>query len=144
MRFVFDTSVLIDYLRDPNDIAADALFVASDRGQVFVSLVSLMELYLPRNKSNKEIAEEVTRIRELCTRLGIRIIPSSQRSQEVALDILRETCSILGRNALPDSLILGIGITRRAYLVTRDQNWFRIDRRGLEVISPKRLVERFG
>ncbi len=143
MRFVFDTSVLIAYLRDPNDIAADALFVASDRGQVFVSLVSLMELYLPRNKSNKEIAEEVTRIRELCTRLGIRIIPSSQRSQEVALDILRETCSILGRNALPDSLILGIGITRRAYLVTRDQNWFRIGRRSLKVISPEILVEGF-
>lgn len=140
MRFVFDTSVLIDYLRDPNDTAADALFIAAERGQAFVSLISLMELYQPRNRSNAEIEEEIKAIRELCGRLRIRIIPSSGASQHRALDVLKAHRSPLGKNALPDSLILGIGIARRAYLVTRDTHWFAITDRA---ISPEELLRRF-
>ena len=49
MRFVFDTSVLVDYLRSDgvDSIAADALFKAAEMGSVFVSQLSLMELWLP-------------------------------------------------------------------------------------------------
>lgn len=139
MRFVFDTSVLIDYLRDPNDIAADALVIAAERGQAFVSWISLMELYLPQ-RSNLDVQAEVTAIQELCTHLNIRIIPASDASQRRALEILRNHRSRLGRNALTDSLILGTGITRRAYLVTRDAQWFQISKR---VISPEGLLQRF-
>ena len=141
MRFLFDTSVLIDYLRDPNDTAADALFIAAERGRAFVSLISLMELHLPQNRRNEEIASEVTAIRELCQRLGIRIIAASPASQHKALDVLKRHRSPLGRNALPDSLILGTGLTRRAYLVTRDRHWFQISDRA---ISPEDLVQRFS
>jgi predicted nucleic acid-binding protein len=83
VRFVFDTSVLIDYLRDPTDssIAADALALATERGETFVSLISLMELYLPQDKGNQEITREVKAIRELCEWLSIRIIPASGTSQ---------------------------------------------------------------
>jgi predicted nucleic acid-binding protein len=77
----FDTSVLIDYLRDSTDIAADALVLATERGEAFVSLISLMELYLPRDKGNQEITREVKAIRELCEWLSIRIIPASGTSQ---------------------------------------------------------------
>ncbi len=143
MRFVFDTSVLIDYLRNPNDIAADALFIAAERGEAFVSLISLMELYLPQNKSNVEIENEVTAIQKLCTRLGIKFIPSSPSSQQRALAILERYRSPLGRSALPDSLILGVGMARRAYLVTKDKHWFEISDKSVKLVSPEELVQRF-
>jgi len=54
VRFVFDTSVLIDYLRDSTDIAADALVLATERGEAFVSLISPMELYLPQDKKRQK------------------------------------------------------------------------------------------
>lgn len=141
MRFVFDTSVLIDYLRD-SDIAADALVLATERGEAFVSLISLMELYLPSNKSNQEIAREMEAIWELCQRLGIQIIAASGTSQRRALEVLRDHRSLLGRNALPDSIILSIGAARRAYLVTRDNKWFEIMTE--RVLSPEDLLKRFG
>lgn len=144
MRFIFDTSVLIDYLRDESDIAVDALFIAAERGRAFVCLFSLMELCPPQGKSDPEVQKEIEAIQQLCKRLDIRIIPSSQRSQEKALSILRQYRSLLGRNGLPDSLILGVGVTRRAHLVTRDKKWFRIDRKDIRVISPEELVERLG
>jgi len=141
VRFVFDTSVLIDYLRD-SDIAADALVLATERGEAFVSLISLMELYLPSNKSNQEIAREMEAIWELCQRLGIQIIAASGTSQRRALEVLRDHRSLLGRNALPDSIILSIGAARRAYLVTRDNKWFEIMTE--RVLSPEDLLKRFG
>ena len=142
MRFVFDTSVLIAYLRDSTDIAADALVLATERGEAFVSLISLMELYLPRDKSNQEITREVKAIRKLCERLSIRIIPASGTSQQRALEVLNKHRSLLGKNALPDSMILSIGAARRAYLVTRDRKWFDI--MPGRVLSPEDLLKRFG
>lgn len=139
MRFIFDTSVLIEYLRDPNSAAAEALPIAAERGKAFVSLISLMELYLP-NRRQEEVEEEVKAMQELRQRLGIKIIPASPASQYRALDILRCHRSPLGRNALPDSLLLGIGIVRRAYLVTRDQHWFQVTERAL---YPEDLLRRF-
>lgn len=141
MRFVFDTSVLIDYLHNPNDIAADALVIAAERGQAFVSLISLMELHLLQSRSNQEIQAEVRAIQELCNRLHIRIIPSSEASQRRALEILRKHRSPLGRNALPDSLILGTGIAKWAYLVTAEKrHWPPITDKA---ITPEYLVQEF-
>jgi predicted nucleic acid-binding protein len=139
VRFLFDTCVLIDYLHDPNNIAADALFVAADQGEVFVTLISLMELYLPRNRRKSEIREEVNQILELCRRLNIKIIPASSASQCKALDILRQHQASLNVG-LPDSLIVGISQARRAYLVTLEDKLFRVSSR---VISPVELVQRF-
>lgn len=141
MRFVFDTSVLIDYLRDPNDIAADALFVAAQRGRALVCLTSLMELWTHQGKNSAEIEREVEAIRQLCDSLGIAIVAPSQRSQVVALDILKQFRSKLGKSGLQDSLILGVGATRRACLVTRDEKWFRLGRKDLRVVSPTELVK---
>ena len=151
MRFVFDTSVLIDYLRD-DEMAANALFVATERGRVFISLISLMELWLPRDKSNTEIREEITALQELCDRLEIQIVACTRPSQEQALALLESHRSPLGRNALSDSLIIATGMTRRAYLVTRDTRWFDVAqssiRQGdsfpfMRVASPEELVEEF-
>ncbi len=149
MRFVFDTSVLIDYLRD-DEMAANALFAATEKGNVFINLVSFMELWLPRNRSNAEIREEIVILQELCQRLDIKIVPCTSRSQERALALLEHSRSPLGRNALPDSLIIATGVTRRAYLVTRDNHWTDVARIAakqgnplptIRVISPEELVE---
>ena len=224
-RFVFDTSVLIDYLRG-DGMADNALLVAADRGCVFVSLVSLMELWLPLgypfriqsrevvkeiiqgldkgeiiyeleerfsendydlpggcsvevrdpgqrwriievnqpqfdirlyngslyvsplHKSSEDVRREVGVLKDL----GVHFIPCSSAAQEWALRLLEHHRPLLGRNALTDSLILGTGIARRAWVVTNDMKWFRVDeenqRRGwpfprLRVISPERLVQEF-
>jgi len=142
VRFVFDTSVLVDYLRD-DGMAADALAVAAEKGNVFVSLISFMELWLSPNKSNAEIKEEIAALKELCEKLAIRIVPCTHRSQQRALALLEHSRSLLGKNALSDSLIIATGMTRRAYSVTRDNRWFDVARsvQGLRVLSPEKLVE---
>ncbi len=137
--------MLVDYLRKKPEasIAADALFIAAERGHAFVSLISLMELHLPQGERRKRkgIEGEVTAIRELCHRLGIKIVGVSPASQYVALDILRAHYSSLGRNALSDSLILGLGIAMQAYLVTKDDVWFQVSEKA---ISPEELIKRFS
>ncbi len=59
MRFVFDTNVLVEYLRagEGDSIAADALFKATEIGSVYISLLSLMELWLP-DKTSFNIRDE--------------------------------------------------------------------------------------
>lgn len=129
MRFVLDTNMLIGYLRE-HPLAADAIFAAADKGAVFISIVSVMELSIfneegkANQKSNQQIQEELNKIDQLCTRLRIKKVALSNRAQEHALAILNEPRfrSLLGKNALTDSLIIGTGIVKRAHLVTRDRN----------------------
>ncbi len=170
MRFVFDTSVLIDYLREdrPGDqeVAADAFALASQLGETFLTIVSLMELYGPvqqetdadegieeephvtRTRGKADIERDLSRVRRLLDEYGMRVMPCSRRAQEVALDILRDHRSPLGKNALTDSLIIASGLVRKAYLVTRDRRWNEVVRerqqRGLsalKVISPVDLIQ---
>lgn len=138
MRFVFDTSVLVDYLRDPNSIAADALLIAADRGRAFISVISLMELYLPQHRSNLQVQKEVKAIRELCERLNIRVVQVSKAAQDRAIEILSKHRSRLGRNAVLDSLIIGTAEVRRAYAVTCESHWFGVSKWA---VSPEKLVQ---
>ncbi len=100
MRFIFDTSVLIDYLRDPNDTAADALFIAAERGQAFCQLISLMELYLPTGtRSRTPISENeietrgrldidtIFRSPKSLNEYGIRVIPCSTEGAWMSLTL---------------------------------------------------------
>ena len=121
--------VLIDYLGygDNSEIAADALAAAVGRGQVFISIASIMELWLPLREGDatgpgekgskrmigkNQIRKEVRDILRLCERLGIKIIYCTPRAQEKALDILKvpRYRSYLGQstNAIIDSLIIRI------------------------------------
>lgn len=146
MRYVFDTSVIIGYLRD-EDVAADSLFFAAEQGQVYISLISLMELYPPtgqRKRSNQQIASERRTIEQLCNLLGINIVPCSAKSQQLALSILEKYRVPLGRNALTDSLIIATGITRRASLVTTENkhHWFSVGQSlSIKVLSPIELLQ---
>ncbi len=144
MRYVFDTSVLIDYLHD-DDMAADSLFFAAAEGKVYISLISMMELYPPTGqRSNQQIASERRAIEQLCNRLGIHIVPCSARAQQLALSILEKHRTQLGRNALTDSLIIATDVTRRAYLVTTESkhHWFSVGQSlGLNVLSPVELLQ---
>ena len=162
MRFVFDTNVLIDYLGygDNSEIAADALAAAVGRGQVFISIASIMELWLPLREGDatgpgekgskrmigkNQIRKEVRDILRLCERLGIKIIYCTPRAQEKALDILKvpRYRSYLGQstNAIIDSLIIASGILRRAYLVSKDLKWKEIYNR---VLTPEKVREMYG
>lgn len=150
MRFVLDTNMLVGYLRE-RPLAADAIFAVADKGAVFISVVSVMELSIfneegkANQKSNQQVQEELNKIDQLCKRLGIKKVALSGRAQEYALAILSapRSRSLLGKNALTDSLIIGTGIVKRAHLVTRDRNWFDLAQQmpnRVRAMSPEQLV----
>jgi len=151
MRFVFDTSVLIAYLLGEVE-AADAVIVASSCGSIFVSQISLMELYGSQHRSNVDIDREVRSIQALEQAYGLRIVPCSETAQKWAFEIMKAFRSPLGRNALSDALIIGTGIAYRGWLVTSDGQWAQIAKDNeqrqlltirLKVLSPAELVRRF-
>jgi predicted nucleic acid-binding protein len=152
MKFVLDTSVLINYLRG-EEIAASALIVASSRGSILVSQISLMELYGSQHRSNADIEREVRSIQALVQAYGLRFVPCSRAAQKWAFEIMKAFRSPLGRNALRDALIIGTGIAYRGWLVASDRRWAQIARENeqrqllnirLKVLSPVELVQRFG
>jgi len=152
MRFLLDTSVLIDYLRD-EEIAASAVIVASSRGSIFVPQISLMELYGFQHRSNADIEREARSIQALVQAYGLRFVPCSRAAQKWAFEIMKAFRSPLGRDALPDALIIGTGIAYREWLVTSDGHWAQIAQDNeqrqllnirLKVLSPVELVQRFG
>jgi len=140
MNFLFDTSVLIEYLRDENGITADALFKASTVGKCYISLVSVMELYKP-NRPRKEVDDEVQRICEISERLNMRIVYITRNAQREAIAVVKNYYSNLGNSCVPDALIISTGIKRKAYVVTRnDRSWSRTYSR---VLTPEEVVKRF-
>lgn len=150
VRYLFDTCVVIDYLRDQQSLAADALVVAANRG--LVSVITLLELQLYddsgkiNTKSKARIKKELQAVSELCNTYGVQIIPISRQAQIYACSILEKFRQDLGRNALSDSLIMGTGMARRATLVTSESAWFRIAKSPeapsfFKVILPEKLVE---
>lgn len=139
-RFVFDTSVLITYLRDENSIAADAFAKASDIGTILISVISIMELYRP-NRDRRQVEEEVKKIYDLAKRWHIKVIYATPNAQKRAKDIVKRYYSNLGRSATPDALILSVGTILRAYVVTENyRSWSIVYNR---VLSPDELVRRF-
>jgi predicted nucleic acid-binding protein len=152
MKFVLDTSVLIDYLHE-EEIAASALIVASSRGSILVSQISLMELHGSQTRRNADIKRDVRSIQKLVQVYGLHLVPCSRAAQKWAFEIMKAFRSPLGRNALPDALIIGTGIAYRGWLVTSDRHWAQIARENeqrqllnirLKVLSPVELVQRFG
>lgn len=140
MRFVFDTNVLIGYLRNPHDpIPEDALLRAADRGEAFVTLISLLELYLARDKRKDEVHRQVIAVQKLCKKLGVKIISCTSTSQRRALGILKDHQASL-EIGLADSLILATGTTMQAHLVTTEKKWFRVTSYA---IDPASLLQRF-
>lgn len=167
MRFVFDTSVLVDYLRD-DELAVNSLIVASQKGQILVSSVSILELHLPgeksreearcatcgdmiqftryrlTNKSNRQIRQQIDRIEKLCEEFKIKVIFCSPAAQKLARLILGRHRSSLGRNAPTDSLIISTGYCRKAVLVTGDKRWVDVGKDiGMNVLSPIDLLKEF-
>lgn len=167
-KFLFETCVIIDYLRG-DDVAADALFKASELGTVYISKITLLELWLPRHMScrrrtnpssgqgpkqppDEQIRQEIKRVYALRSKLSLRIVSCSSTSQKFALHILEYCHSPLGRSALPDSLLMGTGIAMCDYIVTSDAKWTRVMERltacnviaaPVRVISPVQLVREF-
>ncbi|WP_448591857.1 PIN domain-containing protein [Thermoflexus hugenholtzii] len=140
MYFLFDTCVLIDYLRDPNSIAGHAIFRATDIGRCCISIVSIIELYKP-NKDREKAEEEVRKIYQVCERLNIRIVYITPNSRKKAVEIVRNYYSNLGKSCIPDALIISSAIMRRAYVVTKDYgSWSRVYHR---VLTPEEVVRRF-
>jgi len=136
MRFLFDTSVLVDYLRDENSLAADALSVAAEKGEVLISLVSIMELYQP-DTDRKIVEREIKAIEELCQRWGIRLVYVTKKGQDLAKKLIQKYYANLGKSAVPDALILSTGIQWRAYVVSKNVGAWRL------VYNKVRSIEEF-
>lgn len=162
MRFVFDSSVLIDYLHD-QQLAADAFARASQMGEVWITISSLLELYLPteerkidkkgrrrktfRTRSKAEIEDDLNKLEGLRQAYDAKVLPIPEDAQWLALnEIAPLHYSTLGKSLLADSLILGCGLREDTWLVTRDRKWFRLARRrrkslSLRIVDPVRLVQ---
>ncbi len=57
-RFVFDTNVLINYIRSNDQEIYEALTVAAELGRVFISQISILELWAPQPHKIPPIKEE--------------------------------------------------------------------------------------
>lgn len=162
MRFVFDTSVLIDYLRDEHGdgIAADAFLTASEYGDSILTIISVMELFnpiqeeaesqtKPKTRKNIDIEKDLKRVIDITEKYKIRLIACPCEAQLIAVyDILKHHRSDLGTNALTDSLIIATGLFLGASLVTRDLAWKKVSKERkkkglseLKVIDPVDLVQ---
>ena len=125
MRTVVDTSVLIAYLQGDDD-ARDALSVASQIGQVLITCVNYLELWKATNQRKVDIQRQEAKIRNLANALGFRYIYIGPGSQKMALQLLKHCYGQLSsREAIPDSLLIGVALTRRAHLLTceRPHKW---------------------
>ncbi|MCS7158734.1 MAG: PIN domain-containing protein [Blastocatellia bacterium] len=147
--FIFDTSVLIDYLRDQG-LAADAFAQASKMGEVWLTIISLLELYLPsirKEKKKEMIGRDIQKVEKLEKAYGARVMPIPEDAQRHAVNVIaRHHYDTLGKGLLGDSLILACGFLENAWLVTRDEKWFQLvhEQRNplrLRVIGPTRLVQ---
>ncbi len=58
-RFVFDTNVLINHIRGGDQDAYEALRVAAELGKVFISQVSILEMWAPGTWKIKEDSPDV-------------------------------------------------------------------------------------
>ncbi len=138
MYFLFDTSVLIDYIRSENSTSAHAILKAREIGECYISIVSIMELYNP-NRPKKDV-EEAQKIYEMYRVLNINIVYITQKAQRRAVNIVKNHYSNLGQNRVPDALIISMGIEKNAYIVTKDYIWSRI---YSQVLSPEDVIRQF-
>jgi predicted nucleic acid-binding protein len=148
--FVFDTCVLIDYLRNERSIAADAIILASTMGTAFVPNIAMMEIARNYNKKKKEIDEEIKAIEVLINTYNLRIAYVYPETEKLAYMLVRQFYSALGKNTIIDCYIIATGIRRRAWLITSDKKWFKLPEKSfrslglrIKVLSPEELVRRF-
>ena len=140
VRFLFDTSILIAYLNKEDDESVDAIFKASEIGKCYISIISIMELYKP-NKRKQQVEEQVQKIYEICRLLNIKIVYITPKSQQVAINIIKNYYSNLGTSCVPDALIISTGIVRKAYIVTKDYGaWSNV---YSQVLTPEEVIRRF-
>lgn len=121
-RFLFDTSVLVDYIHE-KDVAPDVLVLAARHGQGYISTVSFMELWLPRHKTDDEIRQEVGPVYRACDTFGFKVLTCFQVTIRHALRLIEYCHTLLGRSAVTDSLLIASGISLRAILITKDKRW---------------------
>jgi len=153
-RFLFDTSVLIDYIHEQG-VGPDVLALAAEHGQGYVSEISIMELWLPRHStakrrrgmpvrhpSDEEIRQEIERVLEACGRFGFTLLRCCSATVQYALTVLQYCHSPLGKNAIADSLLIASGIRVGAILITHDRTWAgaiqELQRR--KILDPEMLV----
>ena len=136
-RFLFDTSVLIDYIHEQG-VGADVLALAAEQGQGYVSEISIMELWLPRHPtarrrrgmpirhpSDEEIRREIERVLKACEKFGFTVLRCCSETVQYALTVLEHCHSPLGKNAIADSLLIASGIRVGATLLIHDRKWAR-------------------
>ena len=90
-RFVFDTNVLINYIRQNDQEAYDALTVAADLGRVFISQISILELWAPQPHKTPPIKEQPL----------ISLWLDSSESEEIPEEIKKMLIEHLTKHQLP-------------------------------------------
>jgi len=141
-RYVIDTCVLINYLRDSDD-SADAnaiLAISSGGGKMFYSIFSEVELWKHGGK-REEIKKEIKSIRKLAESLQIEVLPCSPKAQVKALELIELYGSNIGKDPTIDCLIASTAILRKATFLTADTTWSDIGKKvKLVVKTPEEIT----
>jgi len=137
--FLFDTNVLIDYLRDDTQYqreAEEALAAASEKGRIFISRVSIYELWAP----------EKWKISEKSANLVPKWI-QKMNSGELPLGIIEMIEGIMGENyiELPTSCQIEVISIGKHWVITDEskRTFFQIQYQNgtLTIGSPDRRRE---
>jgi|GEM_PF-2235433 len=99
-RFIFDTSVLINYVRYNDQEVHDALTVAADLGGIFISQISILEMWAPLKWKIKEESPNLLHL--WIPKLEEGEVPAGM--QEVLLHELSEYQQVLPNQFFVDTL----------------------------------------
>lgn len=150
-RFLFDTSLFISYLRGDGTSSVDAFAKAAQVGRGYLSVITFMELWLPRHRveggrrhrassdhvrigappqpTDREIQRQIEAVEHICKTYCIGVLYCTPNICQIAQVVLRHCHVSLGITALQDSLIIATGIHKCAHLVTYDGHWGEVVRR---------------
>ncbi|MDR1872126.1 MAG: type II toxin-antitoxin system VapC family toxin [Deltaproteobacteria bacterium] len=121
-RLLFDTNILIDYLKNCQSIDYINSFINND---LFISYITKMELLAHSSLSE----EEKSGIQIFLTSLNI--IPMNEKIERIAIDLRMATTL-----KLPDAIIVATALVIDATILTRDKRLLALKWPGLVVRSP--------
>ncbi len=142
--FIFDTCVIIDYLKDEKN-AADVFARASEIGEIHITIISLLELYGYGSKN--KVKEDFQKLEDLQKSYNIKFVSIPEQAQDFALTIAEYHYAHWDNESIvTDFLILSYGIRENTFLVTEDKKWFKLiddNRLGrrLRILHPADIIE---
>lgn len=122
--YCIDSDILIDYLRG-EDIARDFLVKASKKTQLWISIISVVELYSGRETRNKKKRDSINQFLSKFYLIDLTL-PTAQHAGELRRDYSKP---------FADMIVAATAMAHNLTLVTRNIKHFH-EIKGLKVMQP--------